>query len=178
MSYLNSLKLILLTIIMVVASCNNEGPPGPVGPAGPQGADGYVGINSYNITVYANDWQEIGLTPPVGYGYQVFISVPDLNQNVLNSGLALVYLVENGVYYLLPATYVFTEENGIYYSSNYWITFEIGTVIITKQDNDGFTSNPGQTSFRIVLVEGMKNLPEGLDPKYYEEVKTFFNLSE
>ena len=92
-----------------------QGPAGPQGPQGPRGATGSANvIYSYWI--------------PGVYGLANNLSVPDITQGILDSGVVLVYtyVIASKVVYQLPVSF----PNGFYIDDDY----EIGEISIASSN--------------------------------------------
>ncbi|MBL7928407.1 MAG: hypothetical protein JNL47_02880 [Bacteroidia bacterium] len=85
----------------------------------------------------------------------------------------MVYIQNGGQYIALPVTVVATST----WSTSWAFLFELGSVIIQTQDSDGITPNPGNRTFKIVIVAGPAGLMN-IDWNNYDEVKSRFQLME
>ena len=165
--------LLLAFISLTFSACQKEGPVGPQGPEGPTGRDGNDNVSSFYYTIFENEWEEFG-DPGVGFGYIAGMDFPEITEDILNHGAVLVYLYQEGSLYSLPTTFVNPGDGG--YLTTIWTTLQLGQVLVTFQDSDGLTVNPGDQEFKVVIIEGGIVIPESLNLKNFNEVKEFFNL--
>ena len=165
--------LFFAIIVFTFTSCKKEGPIGPEGPQGPAGEDARNNVSSFYYTIYENEWQEFG-DPGVGFGYISAMDFPEITEDVLNYGAVLVYLYDDGSLFSLPTTFVNSGDGG--YLTSIWVTLQYQQVLITYQDSDGLTVNPGDQEFKVVIIEGGIDIPETLNLSNYEEVKNYFKL--
>jgi len=166
-----SYSILLLAIIsFTFSSCQKEGPMGPDGPAG---IDARNSVSSFYYTIYENEWETFGV-PGVGFGYTGSMDFPEITEDVLNYGAVLVYLYQDNSLFPLPTTFINAGDGG--YMTSIWVTLQYEQVLITFQDSDGNTINPGDQEFKVVIIEGGVPIPKSLNLKNYEEVKKYFNL--
>lgn len=172
-SYLISLIAI---IALTLTACQKEGPIGPQGPPGPEGPageDASSKVTSYYYTIFEDEWQTFG-EPGIGFGYIGAMDFPEITEDILNYGAVLVYLYQDNSLFSLPTTFINAEDGG--YLTSIWVTLQYQQVLITFQDSDGNTINPGEQEFKVVIIEGDIPIPETLNLKNYEEVKEYFKL--
>ncbi len=162
-------------ISLTFTACQKDGPMGPEGPQGIPGEDGIVNIQSFYYTIYDDEWEEFG-EAGVGFGYTSTMDFPEITEDVLNYGAVLVYLYQDESLYSLPITFVNAGDGG--YMTSIWVTLQLEQVLVTFQDSDGLTVNPGTQEFKVVIIDGSVLIPEGLNLKDYNEVKNYFNLVE
>lgn len=176
---LKSISYILSIVVIVVftlASCGKDGAIGPQGPEGPEGPAGPAAssnVSSYYYTIYEDEWQVFG-DPGIGFGYIGAMNFPEVTEDVLNFGAVLVYWYQNNSLFPLPTTFINSEDGG--YLTSIWVTLQYEQVLITFQDSDGNTINPGEQEFKVVIIEGGVPIPETLNLKNYDEVKKYFKL--
>lgn len=172
-----SYSILLIAIVaFTFSACQKEG---PIGPEGPQGAEGPAGenssmnVSSFYYTIFEDEWQTFGESG-VGFGYIAAMDFPEVTEDVLNFGAVLVYLYEDNSLFSLPSTFINSGDGG--YMTSIWITLQFEQILITYQDSDGLTINPGEQEFKVVIIEGGIPIPETLNLKNYEDVKKHFNL--
>lgn len=173
---MKNLKTILILVSIIsfgFFAC--EGPTGQQGLAGDDGIDGDNYVHSYFYEVNESDWEEYDEYGTVGFGYQTNLYVPEISNFILDYGAILVYLYQDGSYFPLPSTFSYSEGQ---YQSSYWVAVQFENIVITVQDDDGLTVNPGFQEFKIVVIEGAKSIPASLDLQNYKDVKAYYNLSE
>ncbi|MCP4550798.1 MAG: hypothetical protein GY834_01890 [Bacteroidetes bacterium] len=161
----NYLFILISIIALTFTACQKEGAPG---------LDGVVDVYSYYYTISEYDWDTFG-DPGIGFGYIGSMDFPEITEDVLNYGAVLVYLYQTGSLYSLPITFVEPTTEGGYLTS-IWLTLNLGEVLVTFQDSDGLTGNPGNMEFKVVIIDGYLNIPSSLNLKSYDEVKNYFNL--
>ncbi len=167
--------LLIAVIPLLFTSCAKDGQIGPEGPQGPPGADGIINISSFYYTLYENNWSEFG-EPGIGFGYSAVMDFPEITEDVLNYGAVLVYLYQDGNLYSLPITFVNSGDGG--YMTSIWVTLQLEQIVVTFQDSDGLTVNPGTQEFKVVIIDGSIVIPQSLNLNNYEEVKNYFNLKD
>jgi len=166
-----SYSILVFAIVSIsLSSCQKEGPMGPEGPAG---LDARNSVSSFYYTIYEDEWETFGV-PGVGFGYTGSMDFPEITENVLNYGAVLVYLYQDNSLFSLPTTFINAGDGG--YLTTIWVTLKYGEIVITFQDSDGNTINPGDQEFKVVIIEGGIPIPKSLNLKNYEEVKKYFNL--
>ncbi|MBU1014669.1 MAG: hypothetical protein KKG99_16870 [Bacteroidetes bacterium] len=162
--------LLLAIVSLTFSSCQKEGPMGPEGPAG---EDARNSVSSFYYTIYEDEWQTFG-EPGIGFGYTGSMDFPEITDDVLNYGAVLVYLYQDNKLFPLPTTFINAGDGG--YMTSIWVTLQYEQVLITFQDSDGYTINPGDQEFKVVIIEGGIPIPQSLNLKDYDEVKKYFNL--
>lgn len=163
-----------MLLMFVFAQCT--------GPAGPRGNDGMNGIDGINYTHSAiydidpSDW--VGNLD----GYDVFIDVPEITEDIYNNGAVLVYRlieIDPKSFNLLPYTFV---DN----SSTIYMDFDayVGSIdLIFKEVNNGVndTQAPqGLMSFKVVIIEGihLATLKGIVDINDYKAVAKMLNIDQ
>ncbi len=138
--------LLLFLVVAVLMGCakdGDNGEDGDVGPAGQAGADGAsIVSNLYNVTT--TDWTLIN------NDYLVELNALDITTDVFDNGLILVYMSDgaNG-WYTMPYTYYLGGgEEG-----QYLPLIEVGNVEIINRESAGNPSNPGNKTFRVVIMD-------------------------
>ena len=172
-----SYSILFITIVaLTFTACQKEGPIGPEGPQGPEGPAGdnaSSSVTSFYYTIFEDEWQTFG-DPGIGFGYIGAMDFPEVTEDVLNYGAVLVYLYQDNSLFSLPTTFINSEDGG--YLTSIWVTLQFEQILITFQDSDGNTINPGEQEFKVVIIEGGIPIPESLNLQNYDEVKKYFNL--
>ncbi len=170
----------IISIIVIIAftftSCGKDGaigPEGPQGPEGPAGENASASVSSFYYTIFEDEWQTFG-DPGIGFGFIGAMDFPEITEDVLNYGAVLVYLYQDNSLFSLPTTFINPEDGG--YLTSIWVTLQYQQVLITFQDSDVNTINPGDQEFKVVIIEGDIPIPESLNLKNYQEVKEYFKL--
>jgi hypothetical protein len=188
-----SIQLLSLIALIVFSSCKGDkgdvgpagttgatgttGTTGQTGPTGPTGPTGNANVKVRTYTVPNSDW----LNTPAGvYGatLSATINIPEITQAIHDRGLVLGYIAgvapDNTAWFALPYSEVIKS---LPYTSIYKYLERIGSVTIIKQDSDGTNpSNPGQRSFKFVIIEGSGVLPPNIDVSNYAAVAKYLNL--
>lgn len=160
----------LLITVLAFTAC--------VGPRGPRGLDGEDGIDGINYThsaiydVEANEWDGDA------NGYNVWLEVPEINEDIYYDGAVLVYRlieVDPISFNMLPYTYV-DNDFTIYMDFDAYLG---GINLIYKEVlagvNDTFAPE-NLMSFKIVIIEGLPlaKVKEMVDIRDFNAVvKTF-----
>jgi hypothetical protein len=141
-------------LLLMVMFLRCTGPEGPMGPQGIDGKDGLDGINYIHSVIYDvdhSDWS--GNTD----GYNVFLDVPELTEDIYYNGAVLVYRLietEPKSFNLLPYTYV-DNALTIYMDFDAYVG---GINLMYKEVFDGVNDTPAPAaimSFKIVIIEGI-----------------------
>ena len=136
-------------LILLFSQCT-----GPVGPMGNDGLDGLDGINFTHSVIY-----DIGASEWVGdvNGYDVFIDVPEITEDIYYNGAVLVYKLietEPKSFNMLPYTYV-DDSLAVYMDFDAYV----GSIdLIYKVVFDGVNDTPVPVnimSFKVLIIEGI-----------------------
>lgn len=112
-----------------------------------------------------------------GNGYYAEANSSIINSQIVQSGAVLCYWIIDDAATQLPISK--WEVSG--WTTHIFYTYELNSIYIEFQDDDGFTPNPGstygETNFRIVTISS-KGLDENpnVDLNNYEEVKEVFKI--
>ncbi|MGZ3836747.1 MAG: hypothetical protein ACXVB0_24740 [Mucilaginibacter sp.] len=127
---------------------------GPMGPRGYDGQNGLDGINYTHSVIYDIDPTEWSGNAD---GYNVSINVPEITDNIYNTGAVLVYRlveIDPKSFNLLPYTYV-DNTLSIYLDFDVYI----GSInFIYKEVFNGVNDTPVPAdimSFKVVIIEGI-----------------------
>ncbi len=138
-----------LFLMLVFTHCT-----GPEGPMGKDGLNGIDGINYTHSVIYDIDPSE--WTGDLN-GYDVFIDVPEITEDIYYDGAVLVYRlieIDPKSFNMLPYTYV---DNSL----TIYMDFDVyvgGIDLIYKEVSDGVNDTPlpgGVMSFKVVIIEGI-----------------------
>lgn len=197
-------SLVFVLIALTLAFCTGEeGPQGPIGLQGPQGipgADGRDGANG-SVTTIASDWILIDdpsgweLTSDSPYALQYYIEIPELTNDILDSGIMLVYgnldeFDDEPTVRLMP--FSLTDTDGVYLveldvdakfvSGGMYVTTEVLTISSSNGENLDFFAENGPLPIRLRYVL----IPDSASGKFsdsdyskmtYEEVMIQLGLS-
>jgi hypothetical protein len=125
--------------------------------------------------VQESNWSETGTAGQPFYGYIATFNVPELTQQMVSSGMILVYRMQNTgtgsvIAYSLPSV----EPNGEYERTIQFFA-EVGKLTIEVYDTDLQTTRPPSLNFRVVLLPGI-SIGKNLDFTNYEAVKAHYNI--
>ena len=191
--------LIVVVIAMAFAtlsSCAKEGAQGPTGvqgsagiqgvkgntgPTGNTGATGQSGATLIvkQFTLYPSDFSEYGTPGELQHRYSATRSIPEITNNIYNSGLVVIYYQGSGTtpppWYSLPQT-LYTG------SYSYTLTYShfVGGISIQRYDSDLQSIPPDfNLTLKVVIVPQMPGKKEwDVDFSNYEAVKQYFNLKD
>jgi len=177
-----AIAVVLLTL--VTTACSKDGETGPIGPQGQQGQDGQDGSNGQDgqngqdgnanviysewFTVVQEDWDGLG-SNKLDYTFDV----PELTQEIEDTGTVLIYHRFNGVSRQLPYTY----------TSGYYIGYTFGPLLVTLEyfhkDDIGIAST-ADLDFRYVILPSNVAAGKGnrvdFSKMSYEEVMDYFEI--
>jgi hypothetical protein len=134
------------------------------------GPNGNANLEHFTYTVQANQWYTYGVLGQPGFQYYRQFDVPEVTQDVMDNGAVMVYIKQDDLFYPLPAI---TDNDG-------WVNtiqFNVypGMVEVFVEDTDFQTENPGTMTFKIVIFDQLKSLPNSLDIKDYNQVLAYFS---
>lgn len=127
-------------------------------------------ITNIDVEVKYSDWEQFVFE--YSYGYEAIIDVPEITEEVLQSGAIITYLKdENDFYMVLPLTV---------HQGNYSVTYAVGysvgafdpAIIYNSLD---IGTQPATMEFKIVILKDVP--PVKLNMNNYEEVNEYYNLS-
>jgi hypothetical protein len=162
--------------VLIFTAC--VGPRGPRGYDGEDGLDGLDGINYTHTAIYdveANEWDGDA------DGYNVWLEVPEINEDIYYEGAVLVYrLIEIDPYSfnMIPYTYV-DNDLTIYMDFDAYVG---GIELIYKEVyagvNDTFAPEDLMT-FKIVIIEGLPlaKVKEMVDIRDFNAVVKTFKIN-
>jgi len=146
--------------------CTKEGKQGEPGAAGKNGTNGTNGnanvVGTQTVAANSGNWNA------VGGAYFIELSVNGLSQEILDKGAVLCYEQNGSIWNALPYSYGNLTRT---------YTFELNKVTIFYQNQSGTTANPGNKTFRLVLIAASGKIVN-IDWNNYYEVKGAFNLPE
>ncbi|HSH46700.1 MAG TPA: hypothetical protein VK966_12720 [Longimicrobiales bacterium] len=186
-----------ITLLVLCAACSGDtGPVGPAGPEGPEGPEGPVGpsgnANVWGDTVtFANEDWGPGTYPLTTQGGTVMylsraveIEVPAITEDILLSGVVLVYMQPSTKGRWTPLPFDFASFGG-----GYWVhyRFEVEAGLIrlhyfhSRNHPDTNVPSPGDATiptrmFRWVVIEGNMApalVAAGVDLRDYDQVTEF-----
>jgi hypothetical protein len=185
---------LLFAAIIFIIGCAKDGETGPAGADGVNGANGTNGTNGINgtngsngnanvsqsnFTVNGSDWTYNNL-PVWDQSLTVILNDNDITQNIIDSGIVMVYLSLNSPateWFALP----FTQKlNGNYLSQTWAFAYSLNNVTIKFYFSDGSSpSTPSTNYFKVVVISGTQRIANpNVNWNNYQEVKAFLNLSE
>lgn len=123
MKLLINLQLLLITLLLG-AGCADDGAQGPAGPAGPVGPAGPTGATGSPNVIYGSWFTPGTYDATTIFSIKTFThteEVPEITEEILNTGVVLVYAKLNG------------------YTTTIWPTDQVGLLPITLTYVDGST---------------------------------------
>lgn len=171
----------LLTLIAsasLIFSCAKDGEdglPGPVGQTGQTGQTGNSNVKSETFTSNTSDWIHIGTNGQAGDGFSFLQFSSIITSDIANSGAVFVYVLSTGGGWIaLPAS--FTKSA---WTENWRYAYSSLQLVISKEDSDFNTLNPGIQTFKVVAISSTARIANpNVDYNDYEQVKAAFNLEE
>jgi len=177
--------LSVVTTALMVFSMSCEGPQGPIGPVGPPGVPGPPGppgsggaaeVFSINYSIIADDWIDEGQPGDAEFFRFIDLSVPEITDDIVNSGLVLAYYRVDGQspWNFLPYTVINHDPEFV---QVFDFTYDPGFVTLfvkaTDRDGDRFEGD-----VRVIVAEGIPITKKEIDYSNYEEVKNLFGLAD
>ncbi len=173
------LTMITLSLFIVIAttSCDGEdGAPGPQGVAGVDGQDGADGVDGVdgNANVIASDWFAATYTSPFPERKQYDIPAPEVNQDVRDSSVILVYGKFNNEIWGIPTAFPFLNET---YNFMCFTTDGIITIFCDASDGTSAMGTPYIQEYRYVIIPST-TARNSIDytSMSYQEVVDYFGL--
>lgn len=172
------LTMITLSLFIGIAttSCDGEdGAPGPQGVAGVDGQDGADGVDG-NANVIASDWFAATYTSPFAARKQYDIPAPEVNQDVRDSSVILVYgkRIANDEIWGIPTSFPFLNQ-----TYNFMCFTTDGIIRIFCDSNDAtFTVGaPYIEEYRYVIIPST-TARNSIDytSMSYQEIVDYFGL--
>lgn len=167
------LGMFALTCGLLFTNCAKDGkagPQGPTGPQGPAGINGNANVKSQIIATTSADWTGNG---------EVYVAIKTcsvITTDIHEKGAVMVYIKDGSEYIALPFS---AHSNSSNYTSHYFFTTAVGTITIYVQDDDGFTPNPSNQTFKVVAIASSQITKHpNLDLKNYQEVKKVLQLAD
>jgi hypothetical protein len=141
------MKHLLLSLLAVLAFTACEGPTGPRGESG-----NLYDYTTFVYTIGVQNWVQDGDV------YYSDINAPEITYDILDYGYFITYIntgtSDNPVYIELPQTQLYTDNNGVPYTLEFYPTYRLGKVSIEYYDTH--PTNPlapgKEYSFRTVIV--------------------------
>jgi hypothetical protein len=166
MKNLSKISMILLGMSLCFTQCK-KAEKGPKGDKGDPGAVGNANVVTTN-TVELKSWSY----DSTGDIYTTSITSPALTQSVMDNGLVMVYIKDDG---WIPLPYVGLS------SPTDFLTFQIlpGSVLISYFDNVDPTENPNSFGIvvKVVIIPKAAAKP-AVNHEDYSQVKQSYSLTE
>jgi len=146
----------VLFLGLAISSC--EGPEGPAGPAGTDGTDG-------NANVISSDWFAATWTVP-STSAAFTHTAPEITQDVLDTGVIMVYMKTSGHVYALPISFMGDSNPKEY---NFWA--DPGSVRIWFTAESSYSPSSSKR-FRYVIIPSNNDQSRTTNPKQavYDEL--------
>lgn len=169
-----------IALALLMAAC--EGPVGPPGPPGFDGLDGRDGrdgnfnVFSINYEILETDWLDIGTPGEPGFFRVVDLSVPEINDDIVDNGMVLAYYraQDGDPWIALPLTFIFHDPE-IVEVFDFVYQRELVTLQSSASDRGG---TPYAGIVRIIVAEGIPILKREIDISNYQEVVETLGIEE
>lgn len=172
----------LLILFVLGLGISFYGCEGPMGPAGADGIDGVNGVDGQdgedgNANVTSQSFTASWSMDWTNYFWYCDLYCSDITNNVLETGVVLVYARVQNTYRQLPFVYYTTDDTPIYVNP----LFITGMVEVQVRLADGYylTTQPSFNQLRVVTIPApeLNKYPE-IDLSDYEAVAKTFNLDK
>ena len=155
----------ILSIAMLVFGCSKDGADGTDGINGSNGTNGTNGnanvVGTTDFTILPTDWQTSGNLKYVSIGNN------GITQNIVNSGIVMVYQKSGDAYVALPFSYQGIDRG---------FSFGLNYLQITLSASSPFTVT-GNTVIRAVIITASNKMANpNINWNNYDEVKDKFKL--
>ena len=160
--------LTALSLGLLFAGCEKEGPIGPAGADGVDGNDGNANVISKTFVVYSSEWDEYQGN---GYtNYEVRKNFTEVTTEMVENGAIIAYMKNEDFYVALPWTVSINN-----FSVTYTYGFKTGYVSLAAIYNQEITGGePTTKEYKVVFIDGTP--PTSLNLKDYEAVKNYYSL--
>ena len=173
MKRISFISVVLISMTMLFVSCT-----GADGRDGRDGRDATVCSMSINVT--ANDWTFLS-----SGSWCLSLTSTSITQSVVDNGMVLVYM-KDPYYYswkLIPLTYYYTdvdsEQNILYLSCSLETSYYLNGLDIYWTESDFYDgNNPGNQTFRVVILEGSSISKAPIDFADFKAVVKAYNITE
>jgi|SRR5690554_790832 len=158
----------------MVACAGDDGKTGPAGNAN---------VKATTQTIKDSDWVS---KSSQSVDYELEVSVPSINQNVLDNGAVMVYLKPDTVnnffegenWTALPQMVIRYVGGSTAVGVFYDFTYEVGKIKLTNKAGYNFQNySPGAFSFKAVVIPSSA-IKSGVNLENYEEVKAVYGIQE
>jgi hypothetical protein len=105
-------------------------------------------IRTIDFIVQSSEWVEYGIEGNPGYGFAVDLSMPEITDNVINNGMASLYM-KSGESWLPVPIYFYNDS----YQGGFIYAMKRGVFSIEYYESDHFTLRPNTQIFRLVIVQ-------------------------
>lgn len=165
--------MVCLTACFLAACEITESVPGP---QGPPGRDGNANVFSIAYDVREGDWKDFGVEGEPGFYRYLDLTVPEVNQQIVNSGLVLAYFRERDKdpWIALPYTFISHDPS---FTETFDFVYGLGFVSLKSAASDrGATRYNG--TVRVIVAEAVPVAKRAIDFSNYQEVIELFGLKE
>lgn len=163
---------LFLVVALFAMSCSKDGEVGPAGPAGANGINGTNGTNgnanvngTTDFTILPTDWLSSGNLK------YVTITNNGVTQNIVNTGMVMVYQKVNNSYIALPFS-----NSGIDRGFSFGLNYI--QISLSAYNNTAFTISTNFTIRAVIVSSTNKMANPNINWKNYEEVKRALNLAD
>ncbi|MEM6801763.1 MAG: hypothetical protein AAF696_10205 [Bacteroidota bacterium] len=152
---------------------------GPIGPPGRDGRDGNAEVFSINYLAEESDWYDVGLPGDAGYYIALDLDVPEIDQDIVDNGVVLVYYRETptNAWTALPYTFISHDPE---YIEKLDMIYALEFVGIQSMASDR-SAVPYTGTFRVIVAPGIglgKSATGKMDISDYESVAKQLGITE
>ncbi len=104
----------------------------------------YASIKKKELTVYSYDWEEVGTSGEVGYGYEA----ENIDADITENSSVAVYFLTQGIHAELPLSVHYET-----YTRTVSSALTDGKITIIVTDDDLITTQPPEMSFEYYIFE-------------------------
>jgi len=109
---------------------------------------GNADVSSIEFVVLTSDWFPIGTEGTPGYGFAVDLDFPEITDNVVQNGMATLYIKTGDAWAPVPLYYY---KDG--YQGGYLCMMQRGVFSIEYYESDHLTVRPETHVFKLVIVQ-------------------------
>lgn len=169
-------SLIILSSFTLTSCIVDQGPIGPPGRDGLDGRDGNAEVFSINYLAEESDWYDEGIPGEDGYFIALDLEVPEIDQDIVDNGVVLVYYREtpDNAWTALPYTYISHNPD---YIEKLDMIYALEFVGIQSMASDR-SANPYTGTFRVIVAPGIGLGKSSLDLTNYKAVAKQLGITE
>lgn len=173
-------RIALFSVMALFTAIACQGPRGPQGPTGQDGRDGRDGqdgnanVISINYFVGEENWYEVGTPGETDFFLAADLDVPEINQDIYDNGLVLVYYRANDNEPWIALPYTFISHDPAYIEKLDMI-YNLSFVGLQSQATDkGASAWTGV--FRVVVAEAVPVGKTEINYNDYDTANALLNI--